>query len=77
LEAVKELKRAKRDLPSTGPLHPGRRFVLAMYVVGITSQAGISLYYLGHMGAYAAIFLPWAGYFNAKVIFWRDLFTSG
>ena len=45
--------------------------------VGIASQAGISLYYLGHAGAYAAIFLPWAGYFNAKVIFWRRLFTSG
>jgi len=77
LEAAKEYKRVKRDVPATGPLHPGRRFALAMYVVGIASQAGISLYYLGHMGAYAAIFLPWAGYFNAKVIFWRSLFTSG
>ena len=55
----------------------GRRFVVAMYVVGIASQAGISLYYLGHLGVYAAIFLPWAGYFNAKVIFWRSLFKSG
>jgi hypothetical protein len=27
------------------------------------------------LGAYAAIFLPWAGYFNAKVIYWRELFT--
>jgi len=77
LEAAKEYKRMKRDLPAAGPLHPGRRFVLAMYVVGIASQAGISLYYLGHLGVYAAIFLPWAGYFNAKVIFWRSLFTSG
>src|SRR6058998_3122879 len=73
----KEYKRMKRDLPGAGPLHPGRRFVLAMYVVGIASQAGISLYYLGHLGVYAAIFLPWAGYFNAKVIFWRSLFKSG
>jgi len=77
LEAAKEYKRMKRDLPAAGPLHPGRRFVVAMYVVGIASQAGISLYYLGHLGVYAAIFLPWAGYFNAKVIFWRSLFKSG
>jgi hypothetical protein len=77
LEAAKEYKRMKRDLPATGPLHPGRRFVPAMYAVGIASQAGISLYYLGHVGVYTAIFLPWAGYFNAKVIFWRSLFTSG
>ncbi|TLY21789.1 MAG: hypothetical protein E6K68_05050 [Nitrospirae bacterium] len=77
LEAAKEYKRVKRDFPTTGPLHPGRRFVLGMYVVGIAFQVGISLYYLGHVGVYAAIFLPWAGYFNAKVIFWRELFTSG
>jgi len=48
-----------------------------MYVVGIAFQVGISLYYVGHVGVYAAIFLPWAGYFNAKVIFWRSLFKSG
>jgi hypothetical protein len=77
LESAKEYKRVKRDFPATGPLHPGRRFALGMYVVGIAFQAGISLYYLGHVGVYAAIFLPWAGYFNAKVIFWRELFTSG
>jgi hypothetical protein len=77
LEAAKEYKRVKRDLPAAGPLHPGRRFVVAMYIVGIASQAGISVYYLGHVGVYAAIFLPWAGYFIAKVIFWRSLFTSG
>ena len=75
LEAAKDYKKTRRDAPSAGPTHPGRRFVLAMYVVGILAQFGITGYYLGKIGAYAAIFLPWAGYFNAKVIFWRELFT--
>lgn len=77
LEAAKEYKRVKRDIPTTGPLHPGRRIVVALYAVGICSQFAISLYHLGSLGAYAALFLPWAGYFNAKVIFWRELFTTG
>lgn len=75
LDAAKDYKKVRRDTPAAGPDHPGRRFVLAMYVVGILAQCGVTLYYLGQMGAYAAIFLPWAGYFNAKVIFWRELFT--
>jgi hypothetical protein len=76
LDAAKDYKRVKRDTPVSGPAHPGRRIVLAMYAVGILAQFGIALYYFGRVGAYAAIFLPWAGYFNAKVIFWRELFTT-
>ena len=75
LDAAKEYKRVKRDVPTAGPLHRGRRIVLILYVVGLFAQGGLTLYYLGQLGAYAAIFLPWAGYFNAKVIYWRDLFT--
>jgi hypothetical protein len=75
LDAAKEYKKVKRGVQAAGPAHPGRRVVLALYGVGILAQCGMTLYYLGQTGAYAAIFLPWAGYFNAKVIFWRNLFT--
>ncbi|MEK6549125.1 MAG: hypothetical protein AABZ51_03395, partial [Nitrospirota bacterium] len=75
LEAAKDYKKVKRDTPAARIDHPGRRFVLALYVVGILAQFVVTGYYLGQIGAYAAIFLPWAGYFNAKVIFWRELFT--
>lgn len=75
LDAARDYKKAKRDVSTAGPAHPGRRFVLALYGLGILSQCGITLYYFSQVGAYAAIFLPWAGYFNAKVIFWRELFT--
>ena len=76
LEAAKEYKKIKRDAGSDGPQHPGRSLVLALYVVGVSAQCGVTIYYLGQIGAYAAIFLPWAGYFNAKVIAWRDLFKG-
>src|SRR5256712_14171225 len=54
LEAAKEYKRMKRDLPAAGPLHPGRRLVLAMYVGGIASQAGIRRSYRGALVGYQA-----------------------
>lgn len=76
LDAAKDYKKVKRDARASGPDHPGRRFVLAMYGVGILTQCGVTLYYLGQLGTYTAIFLPWAGYFNAKVIFLRDLFRA-
>jgi len=76
LDAAKVYKKVKRDTQASGPDHPGRRFVLAMYGVGILTQCGVTLYYLGQLGTYTAIFLPWAGYFNAKVIFLRDLFRA-
>ena len=75
LDAAKDYKKVRRGVSTAGPDHPGRRFVLAMYVAGILAQCGMTLYYLAQVDAYAAIFLPWAGYFNAKVIFWRELFT--
>jgi hypothetical protein len=76
LEAAKEFKRARREVPGTGPIHGGRRMVLAAYAVGIVAQFGVTAYYLEQVGVYPAVFLPWAGYFNARVIFWRDLFSS-
>jgi len=75
LEDARDYKKTRRGSSSEGPVHPGRRFVPAMYAVGILAQFVVTGYYLGQIGAYAAIFLPWAGYFNAKVIFWRELFV--
>ena len=76
LEAAKEHKRMKRDVPRAGLGHRGRRFILAAYGIGICTQFGMTAYFLDQVGAYPAFFLPWAGYFNAKVIFWRNLFVS-
>jgi hypothetical protein len=76
LDAAKEYKRPKGDLPTRGPAHRGRTIVWFVYGLAICGIFGLSIAYANQLGVYTAFFLPWAGYFNAKVIFWRDLFVS-
>ena len=75
LEAAKEYKRPKRDLPTGQPTHQGRQVVVMVYAVSVIAMLALSVSLVDKVGVYAAFFLPWAGYFNAKVIFWRELFT--
>ena len=49
--------------------------VLVGYAVGIILMLAMSVSLVDKVGVYPAFFLPWAGYFNAKVIFWRELFA--
>jgi hypothetical protein len=76
LEAAKEYKRPKRDLARGAPDHPGRAWVPFIYAAAVCAVLGMSVYLADQLGVYAAFFLPWAGYFNAKVIFWRTLFAG-
>ena len=76
LEAAKEYRRPKRDLARGGPTHPGRVWVPIIYGAAVSGVLGISISMADQLGVYAAFFLPWAGYFNAKVIFWRTLFAG-
>ena len=76
LDAAKEYKRPKRDLPVGGPQHPGRQLVFGGYALGIIGMIALSIFFVDKIGIYPAFFLPWAGYFNAKVILWRQLFAS-
>src|SRR5438105_451131 len=41
LDAAKDYKRVKRHTPTAGPLHSGRRLVVAAYVIGILAQLGM------------------------------------
>jgi hypothetical protein len=76
LNAAKEYKRPKRDLPVGGLHHPGRRVVLLAYALAVLGMLALSITFVNKIGVYPAFFLPWAGYLNAKVIFWRQLFAS-
>jgi hypothetical protein len=76
LDAAKEYKRPKRDLPIGGPHHPGRRVMLLTYALGVIGMLALSVTFVDKVGVYSAFFLPWAGYLNAKVILWRQLFVS-
>jgi hypothetical protein len=76
LESAKEYKRLKRDSASGGPHHRGRQLVLPAYALGVIAMLALSVAFVDQVGIYPAFFLPWAGYFNAKVILWRELFAQ-
>ncbi len=76
LDAAKEHKRPKRDFPIGGPAHAGRRAVLLAYALGVIGMLSLSITFVDKLGVYPAFFLPWAGYLNAKVILWRQLFVA-
>lgn len=59
--------------------HPGQSVVPWLYVVGIgTLVAGsIVVWRIGPLDSVAAFFLPWAGFFWAKLFFWRKALTQG
>lgn len=69
------LKRSKREaLPQ--PLdHPGRNLLPLAYVLGIGGLLGASMAcaILGHVYYVTAFLMPWAGFFWAKMFFWRGV----
>ncbi len=57
--------------------HPGRQVVPFAYVAGITLLVGsaIAAFAYGHVYVVPAIFLPWAGYYWARLFLWRRVIT--
>lgn len=55
--------------------HPGRQVVPFAYVAGITLLVGsaIAAVAYGHVHIVPALFLPWAGYYWARLILWRKV----
>jgi hypothetical protein len=76
LTAVKQYRRPKRDLSGRSPQHKGRYLVVVAYVLAVCGILALSILLADRVGVYAAFFLPWAGYLNAKAIFWRELFAT-
>jgi hypothetical protein len=72
-------RRGKKDTSSPPLEHRGRRFVPFFYLLGasvlltfsILATIAGGLYYL------AAFLLPWAGFFWAKLFFWRGVLQQG
>jgi len=70
--------RSKRE-SATAPLdHRWRRLVPLSYLVGIGILLGVSAVSsaAGHVYAVTAFLLPWAGFFWAKLFFWRGILTG-
>ncbi len=67
--------RPKREGPSAPLNHRGRTLVPWAYLVGGLLLLGASALgaVLGHVYYVAAFLLPWAGFFWAKLFFWRTV----
>lgn len=67
----------KREAPSPPLDHQGRALVPFAYLAGILLLLGASALgaMVGHVYYVAAFLLPWAGFFWAKLFFWRGVLT--
>lgn len=67
--------RSKRETPAPALEHQGRALVPVAYVLGVLFLVGASSLATlgGHLSAMPAYLLPWAGFFWAKLFFWRGL----
>jgi hypothetical protein len=72
-------KRARRDPPSGQPMHRGQSLVPLYYALGILGLLGASAAAAtrGQVFYMAAFLLPWAGFFWAKMFFWRGVIKQG
>lgn len=68
-------KRTKREQTSQELEHPGRQWVPWCYLGGIAGILGLSIAIAmwGHVYYMAALLMPWAGFFWAKMFFWREV----
>ena len=69
--------KSKRDVQILD--HPGRAAVPLAYAAGVGVLVALSLwsYLAGHVANVAAFLMPWAGFFWAKLFFWRRVLEQG
>ena len=65
--------RLKKDAPEPSIEHPGRQLIPVAYVVGIALLvgAGAAAIMYGEVHPIPAVFMPWAGFYWAKLFLWR------
>ena len=68
-------KKTKKDVSAATLDHPGRALVPLFYLMGAGGLLGLSTLSmtLGHVDGVAAFLMPWAGFFWAKLFFWRKI----
>jgi hypothetical protein len=71
-------KRARKESSSSELEHRGRAWVPLYYVLGIGLLVGVSAWssIWGQTYYVAAFLMPWAGFFWAKMFFWRGILTA-
>lgn len=68
-------KKAKEESTQMAIRHPGRGLVPIAYVGGVAVLWGASALVIryGHVDALPALLMPWAGFYWAKLFFWRGV----
>jgi hypothetical protein len=68
-------KKSKKDVTAALLDHPGRPLVPLGYALGIGALLGLSGFSIlnGQVDMVAAAMMPWAGFFWAKLFFWRKV----
>lgn len=72
-------KKSRRDAAVAQLEHQGRSLVPYGYVLGTGLLVGLSALSIwsGHVDKVAAAMMPWAGFFWAKLFFWRRVLPPG
>jgi hypothetical protein len=72
-------RRARKQLQRSDLAHAGRNWMPLAYLAGIALLVGTSSWVsvAGETYFLAAFLLPWAGFFWAKMFFWRGILGKG
>lgn len=72
-------KRTRKEPAPQPAEHPGQRYVPLLYLGGVAGLLGASAAsaILGHVYYMAALLMPWAGFFWAKMHGWRGELPQG
>lgn len=75
MASMKRGTKAKKEIQSISIEHAGRQFVPLAYTIGaallIGSALAASIY--GQVSTVPALLLPWAGFYWARLFFWRKV----
>lgn len=71
--ATKKGKKGVKEAEAPQIVHPGKQFVSAAYMLGTAVLLGVSWLAtsMGQVMMVPAILLPWAGFYWARLFFWR------
>jgi hypothetical protein len=72
-------RKPKKEVAAAVLDHPGRSLVPLFYILGICLLWGLSGLSVagGQVDKVAAFLMPWAGFFWAKLFFWRKVLSAG
>ncbi len=73
--SIKQRGKVKKELQSVTIDHPGRSFIPLAYLVGVTILVGSTMAVLlyGQVHIVPALLMPWAGFYWARLFFWRGV----